>query len=159
MRAIFGFKTARFFAAVVALSAVSAAAEAAPATAPENLGKPCALTKLTTVQMETMDSGLIMAPVSINNSAKYMLVDTGGTVTQLWAGVANKMNLSLRDGGAPLVDVNGNSSSQRAAISQFGIGGLHADNVDLQIYPTADVSQCGRRPGCRPSRPRHAGEF
>jgi predicted aspartyl protease len=90
--------------------------------------------------MKPMAGGTVLAPVTIEETPKLMLVDTGGFTSQLWESTARSFNLPERDGGVGLTDVNGNVSSKLVRVAEFRLGSLENRNLDFQIFPDAAVN-------------------
>ncbi len=125
-------------AAVAPIMAQAAMASSAPA--PTASAEMCGLSLLTRVQMQPMSGGTMLAPVTLENAPRLMLVDTGGVTSQLWESTAKKFHFPEHRGSRDLIDVDGNISNKAVRVDRFRVGALQNQDIDFQIYPNQAVS-------------------
>jgi predicted aspartyl protease len=130
---------------VTALPAVTApfmpqAAMASSAPAPAASAEMCRLTLLTSVQMQPMSGGTMLAPVTLENAPKLMLVDTGGLTSQLWESTAKNFRFPEHQGSMDLIDIDGNIANKTVRVGRFRLGALQNQDIDFQIYPNQAVN-------------------
>jgi predicted aspartyl protease len=121
----------------------AAAASEAPATsipAPTASAAMCGLTLLTSMQMQPMSDGTLLAPVTLEDAPAFMLVDTGGLTSQLWESTAKKFHLDEHQGSMDLIDINGHISNKAVRVGRFRLGALQNQDIDFQIYPNPAVN-------------------
>lgn len=74
-------------------------------------------------------------PVSINGTPKFMLLDTGGSMSAITRQATNEFQLSTRQLGFQEVDVSGATSDQAADVAEFDIGQLRARSIEFVVMP------------------------
>jgi predicted aspartyl protease len=84
----------------------------------------------------TPEDGRFFAPVTINNNAAKMLVDTGGGITSINSGATEALGLHPIDGARiQLLDTTGNVSKKYVGLDDFTIGGLRTNKVQFMVAP------------------------
>jgi predicted aspartyl protease len=116
------------------------AAMASSVPAPAASAEVCKLTLLTSVQMQPMSGGTMLAPVTLENAPKLMLVDTGGLTSQLWESTAKNFHFPEHRGSTDLIDIDGNISNKTVRVNRFRLGALQYQDIDFQIYPNQAVN-------------------
>src|SRR5581483_3043011 len=98
----------------------------------------CKLTLLNSIDLTPAGpGGRMLAPVTINGSAKLMLVDTAGGLSTLTDTAAQATGLHILDGSRmKLLGGSGNASHRYVHVDNFQIGALHGE-FDLMISPNA----------------------
>ena len=106
---------------------------AAPAQAQDC--KPLQL--IDTIKMTTMENdGRRTVPVMVNTTPETFLIDTGGFMSGLTTEGAAKANLHVQKSGSIRVyTVDGNSSTQSAAVEEFMVGRLKFTRNRLFLLP------------------------
>jgi predicted aspartyl protease len=117
----------RAIAGLVALGAVFAAAPA--------LAADCQPLRYLTGLPITFRGGSAFIPVTINDTDKSMLLDTGGVTSQLTHDAAETLKLQRIEAAARLYDINGNLSDERVRVAEFGLGSLKGHDLPFHIAP------------------------
>ena len=94
---------------------------------------------LATVHMQFAEpqSNIRTVPVTLNGATRYMVLDTGGAVTQLSRDTIEELKLTAYPSSAAAYDVNGRVSRRFAIIKDFAFGDLHRTDVALMVWPEA----------------------
>jgi predicted aspartyl protease len=96
------------------------------------------LTLITSVKMFIGDDNRAYVPVEVDNSPKYLLIDTGGAFTMMQSQVAAEMKLEPHHSIGQMIDVEGGASDLVVSTSMT-LGRLHSDRMDFAIFPTDHV--------------------
>jgi predicted aspartyl protease len=94
------------------------------------------LKMVTSVDMLSRQTGLSLIPLSINDTPRLFLLDTGGFSSQLSPTTAKELNLPLYDSRAELHDASGNTSHRGAFVDKLTLGSLTATHVPLMVSPS-----------------------
>ncbi len=82
------------------------------------------------------DERAVFVPVSLQNEKKYMLLDTGGMVSELTPATVASLGLeSRRTPTVRFYDVKGNYVDHATIVPNFAIGNLTGHNVDFVVGP------------------------
>jgi hypothetical protein len=94
---------------------------------------------LATVQMQSAEpeSNIRTVPVSLNGATRFMVLDTGGAVTQLSRDTIDELKLPVRRSSAAAYDINGRVSHRFAMVKDFTFGDLHRTDAALLVWPDA----------------------
>ena len=94
---------------------------------------------LATVQMQSAEpqSNIRTVPVTLNGITRFMVLDTGGAITQLSRDTIEELKLPLRRGAAAAYDINGRVSHRFAMVKDFTFGDLHRTDAALMVWPEA----------------------
>jgi len=92
---------------------------------------------LATVHMQSAEpqSNIRTVPVTLNGVTRYMVLDTGGAVTQLSRDIIEELKLTAYQSSAAAYDINGRVSRRFAIIKDFSFGDLHRTDVALMVWP------------------------
>jgi predicted aspartyl protease len=94
--------------------------------------KPLAI--VASVDLETTkEHDAVFAPVTLDGKVKYLLVDTGGALSELTKETADELNLDREPVNVAVIDVSGRESHEAGRVKNLSIGNLHASNVDFII--------------------------
>lgn len=107
---------------------------AEPAPAPE---KKCTLMRRAALEMDIDDTGRVTVPVTFNDVAMRMLVDTGTPETQISADAVEQLKLKTRKAsdGRYMMGFGGRTSDQVVDVARFGLGPLKGENFTLFVVP------------------------
>ncbi|HEX4026792.1 MAG TPA: aspartyl protease family protein [Rhizomicrobium sp.] len=119
----------------LALAAISFAALAGTARA-ENCA-PARLLATVAMQSAEPQSNIRTVPVSLNGATRFMVLDTGGAVTQLSRDTIEDLKLPVRRSSAAAYDINGRVSHRFAMVKDFTFGDLHRADTALMVWPEA----------------------
>ncbi len=98
------------------------------------------LTLITTVPLSQREGDKRMfVPVTMQGKDKFMLLDTGGAVSEITPQVADELGLNRRMLSFISVDVAGETSNQAATVSPFVIGQLTTRSMELVIAPEKNL--------------------
>lgn len=89
---------------------------------------------ITSVDMQIGADGRIYVPAKINDISKSMLVDTGGSFTEMTQSAAEELKLGARHTRLQIVGVGGDTT-RLAVRAGFTLGKLHADGMDFMVMP------------------------
>jgi hypothetical protein len=87
------------------------------------------------MQSAEPQSNIRTVPVTINGVTRFMVLDTGGAVTQLSPDTIEVLNLPVRRSSAAAYDINGRVSHHFATVKDFTFGDLHRANAALPVWP------------------------
>jgi Aspartyl protease len=92
---------------------------------------------LATVAMQSAEpqSNIRTVPVSLNGVTRFMVLDTGGAVTQLSRDTIEDLKLPVRRSSAAAYDINGRVSHRFALVKDFTFGDLHRADAALMVWP------------------------
>ena len=91
-----------------------------------------------TVQLESVDNGnAFLVPVTVNGSAKKLILDTGGVMTALGRKAVADLGLDTMHSDIQLNDVTGHYAFAQVLINSFDLGALHADKIRLRVMSDA----------------------
>jgi predicted aspartyl protease len=94
------------------------------------------LTLITSVSlMPAPDNTWQFAPVTIDGHKKFMLVDTGGFMSEITPQAADELQLPRRHANFRQTNVAGESSDQVAVASTFTLGRLTAQSIEFVVAP------------------------
>ena len=93
---------------------------------------------ITSINMIPQD-GRFVVPVTINNHAAKLLVDTGGGISTINSGATEALGLHPIDGARiQLLDGLGNISKKYVGLDAFTIGGLRTSKIQFMVSPGSD---------------------
>ena len=98
------------------------------------------LTVISSVDARVGGDGLQYLPVQINDTQKFMMVDTGAFFTGITEQAAEDLKLSLRHSHAEFIGVGGDETKGVARAS-LKVGNLRADGMDLIVLPGIKAPQ------------------
>lgn len=124
----------RLLAALLLLSSAARAADCAPAKREDQIA-------LTPVIIGP-DAEVEAVPVSLNGQQVHFILDTGGVVTQIGAGLAASLKIPVNRTSDALVDVTGHQAAGLAMIHDFTLGSQTRHDVPLPVSPN-DVVPTG----------------
>lgn len=75
----------------------------------------------------------VYLPVMLQGQQKYMLLDTGGTFSQITPDVVNSLGLATHKSMVRAYDVSGNFIDHVAVVPSFAIGQLSGENVEFMV--------------------------
>src|SRR5215469_2995423 len=82
------------------------------------------------------DDHAAFVPVTLQGQTKYMLLDTGGTVSEITASTVASLGLeSHKTPTLRFYDFKGNYVDHAAIVPDFAIGDLKGNNVDFVVGP------------------------
>ena len=81
------------------------------------------------------ESNIRTVPVSLNGVTRFMVLDTGGAVTQLSRDTIEDLKLPVRRSSAAAYDINGRVSHHFAMVKDFTFGDLHRADAALMVWP------------------------
>jgi Aspartyl protease len=92
---------------------------------------------LATVQMQSAEpqSDIRTVPVTLNGVTRFMVLDTGGAITQLSRDTIEELKLPVRMSSAAAYDINGRVSHRFAKVKDFTFGDLHRTDAALMVWP------------------------
>jgi hypothetical protein len=92
---------------------------------------------LASIQMQSAEpeSNIRTVPVSLNGATRFMVLDTGGAVTQLSRDTIEELKLPVRRSSATAYDINGRVSRHFATVKDFTFGDLHRADAALLEWP------------------------
>lgn len=92
---------------------------------------------LATVQMQSAEpqSNIRTVPVTLNGVTRFMVLDTGGAITQLSRDTAEELKLPVRRSSAAAYDITGRVSHHFAMVKDFTFGDLHRTDAALLVWP------------------------
>lgn len=83
----------------------------------------------------TSNGDAMLVPVSINEQPRFLLLDTGGSITQLTAATAQDLDLPVMNSDIQLFDIDGHESHLGTRVRHFAIGNLNARNISFPLNP------------------------
>lgn len=86
--------------------------------------------------VKDQNSDVMLVPVSINGHDRYLLLDTGGSITQLTQAAAKDLDLPVMNSDIELFDINGNASHVETKVRRFSIGNLNARDITFPLNPS-----------------------
>ena len=92
---------------------------------------------LATIEMQSAEpqSNIRAVPVTLNGVTRFMVLDTGGAITQLSRDTAEELKLPVRRSSAAAYDINGRVSHHFAMVKDFTFGDLHRSDAALLVWP------------------------
>jgi predicted aspartyl protease len=120
----------------VLLMMPSLAGEAPPAAPakPEEVHPPrCTLTFHSTFDLAMDDTGRVTVPVTVNGTAKQLMVDTGASYSLLTFATVEELKLKVGVGDRLMVGVGGTPSVFIAHVDELMLGRVRASNFNLFI--------------------------
>lgn len=89
------------------------------------------------VDLETApNDAAVFVPVTLQHQTKYMLLDTGGTISELTPATVTALGLeSVKTPNLRFYDIRGNYVDHHTVVPDFAIGGLTGHNVDFVVGP------------------------
>lgn len=92
---------------------------------------------LATVQMRSAEpqSNIRTVPVTLNGVTRFMVLDTGGALTQLSRDTIEELKLPLHRSAATAYDINGRVSHHFAMVKDFAFGDLHRADAAFLVWP------------------------
>ena len=87
------------------------------------------------MQSAEPESNIRTVPVSLNGATRFMVLDTGGAVTQLSRDTIEELKLPVRRSSATAYDINGRVSRHFATVKDFTFGDLHRADAALLEWP------------------------
>jgi len=92
---------------------------------------------LATVRMQSAEpqSDIRTVPVTLNGVTRFMVLDTGGAITQLSRDTIEELKLPVRMSSAAAYDINGRVSHRFALVKDFTFGDLHRADAALMVWP------------------------
>ena len=103
-----------------------------------------ALRILTSVQMRTNpDRTTMLVPVTIDDAAKNLLLDTGGAVSEISRATADQLELPTRGTQTRVYDMQGNVSGSAVTIPDFVIGGENEHAIHMQVAADPGLGKNG----------------
>jgi predicted aspartyl protease len=89
-----------------------------------------------TVQLESIGDGdRFLVPVTVNGSARKLILDTGGVMTTLGRNTVEALGLDTMHSDIQLNDITGHYAFAQVLINSFDLGALHADKIRLRVMP------------------------
>jgi hypothetical protein len=85
------------------------------------------------------DGGRPYIPVTLASTQKYMLVDSGGALSEIGQKTVDELHLPVVNTMVEQYGVNGQHSHKAAEVTPFKIGNLVADHMQLMIDPDGDA--------------------
>jgi predicted aspartyl protease len=110
--------------------AIALCATALPASAAE-----CGLKRLVSVDTLATANGSMLVPVKIGNAERYLLFDTGGSISGLTQPAAQDLGLSTLESNVELIGIGGAVSRRYTVLPSFTIGAVDAKAVKFMILP------------------------
>jgi hypothetical protein len=94
---------------------------------------------LATVEMQSAEplSNIRTVPVSLNGVTRFMVLDTGGAVTQLSRDTIEDLKLPVRASSAAAYDITGRVSRHFATVKDFSFGDLHRADAAFLVWPAS----------------------
>lgn len=89
---------------------------------------------ITSVQLEPIDDRF-MVPVTINGSARRLLLDTGGFISQLSRSAVQSLQLQDHPSILEMYDVAGNRSDRFVTLKELVLGSMRAQNLQMPVFP------------------------
>lgn len=74
-------------------------------------------------------------PVTLDGQPKYMLLDTGGTFSQLTQATVQALGLGTHKSTIRAYDISGNYTDQVAVVPSFAIATIGGSNVEFMVRP------------------------
>jgi len=81
------------------------------------------------------ESNIRTVPVNLNGKTRYMILDTGGAITQLSRSAIAELELPLYRSSARVYDINGRVSSHYTLVKDFSFGDLRRADAALMVWP------------------------
>jgi predicted aspartyl protease len=103
---------------------------AIPAVAAE-----CALKRFVSVDTLTTQDGRMVVPVKIGDSERYLMLDTGGSISGLTQPAARELGLSSQASNVGLIGIGGAVSRRYAVLPSFTLGSVVSKAVKFMILP------------------------
>ncbi|MDB5740365.1 MAG: hypothetical protein JWP16_1405 [Alphaproteobacteria bacterium] len=100
------------------------------------------LKQVNTVSLQMAAGGLrTLIHVTINGTDEPFLLDTGGTVTQIGASVAQDLKLPAYETTGKILDLYGHASNSAVRVASFGLGRLKDTKTTLFVSPNPDLGK------------------
>ncbi len=97
---------------------------------------------LASVDLKTAaDDTRALVPVTMQGQQKYMLLDTGGAISQITQSTANELSLSTHSVQLAQIDTSGQYSDHAAIVPSFSIGALTGENVEFMITSSGELGE------------------
>jgi hypothetical protein len=92
---------------------------------------------LATLQMQSAEpqSNIRTVPVTLNGVTRFMVLDTGGAITQLSRDTIEELKLPAYPSSAAAYDINGRVSRRYTVVRDFTFGDLHRTDAALLVWP------------------------
>lgn len=104
------------------------------ACAPAAQAADCQLRLVNTVPLTMINDGrTALAPVTINGTKTNLLVDTGGSLTQLSGDAIKELKLPVQESAIRMLDLYGRAAQGSVRIDSFVLGRLRAKNTDFVV--------------------------
>ena len=89
------------------------------------------------MQSAEPQSNIRTVPVSLNGVTRFMVLDTGGAVTQLSRDTIEELKLPVRASSAAAYDITGRVSRHFATVKDFSFGDLHRTDAAFLVWPAS----------------------
>lgn len=96
---------------------------------------PARLASTLPMRILTPENGLRTVPLMLNGVETQMILDTGGSITQLSRNTLSALGLDTRPARVSVHDINGRTSRRFTVIRQMAFGGLARTNAAFMIWP------------------------
>jgi hypothetical protein len=87
----------------------------------------------------TADHTIMVVPVTVDSSNKKLLLDTGGSVSQLSKATAQALDLPIAPSERELIDLAGDTSNGRTTVRRLILGSKEQKDVRMSIAPNPDL--------------------
>ena len=120
-----------------------------PAFAAPAIAEECStLKQINSIDLVTNDSRTrMLVPVTINGAEKYLLLDTGGSYTQISRRVVEELKLPVAQSPIKMLDLYGHASNQMAIIENLSLGRMKGSNMHIAIAPNPNFGSGTRYVG------------
>lgn len=124
------FQAALFFALVALFGTTAQAAGESPS-------RPCQLQRVASLDMETLPSGKVAIPVSLNDRQSMFEIDTGSIYSSITSEAASELGLQEKAAGRGQIFMNGVGNGTFAYLNSFSLGPLRSkERVPLLTSPS-----------------------
>ncbi len=93
----------------------------------------CALKPIVSVHMQTLPSGRVTLPMTLDGRPSHLLLDTGGVARALTSPVVDELGLKRRQSNIELYNVQGRSSRDQVIVKSVGFGGAQLKDMEFFV--------------------------
>ena len=100
----------------------------------------CALKRLASVELAEASDGSMLVPVTLANTAAYLVLSTAAPTSALQSAFAREHKMPIGTEPGSFLTINGRTSpAQYAVVDQFSIDRIQSKSSHVQIYPMSKI--------------------
>jgi hypothetical protein len=109
-------------------------------TAGASDSKPCALKRITAVDIRFTHGGQVLVPITVNGTAATAMLETSDAFGIVAISAAKPLGLRVKGGGNQTIEIGGKPLRQTTTIARLGIGKVQFADVNVALSDAIQVS-------------------